>query len=166
MPPHVYNCILSQTLTTVQKHFTHVSSPISAPGKLDYGDIDILCFGPLTPAYNPAVTPKAKVTETVARELGAKEWILGKSGQGMNLAIPWPEDEKDLLEFEKDGTGKADGGKKGDEVEGECEKKARFIQLQIVRLPLSTATKFADLWSCDLQRFWLEVCVMLIVFVD
>ncbi|KAG4412352.1 hypothetical protein IFR04_014509 [Cadophora malorum] len=167
MRPHVYNRILSQTLTTVQKHFTHVSSPISAPGKLDYGDIDILCFGPLTPAYNPAVTPKAKVTETVARELGAKEWILGKSGQGMNLAIPWPEDEKDLLEFEKDGTGKADGGKKGDEVEGECEKKARFIQVDIHILPTLSSYNWelfhsahGDLWNIlgsTIRRFGLTV---------
>ena len=167
MPPHVYNRVLSQTLATVEKHFTHVSSPISAPGKLDYGDVDILCFGPLTPAYNPAVTPKAKVTETVAKELGAKEWIVGKSGQGMNLATPWPEDENGLLEFKKDDIEKVDVGKKGEEVDQGCESKAKFIQLDIHILPTLSAYNWelfhsahGDLWNIlgsTIRRFGLTV---------
>ncbi|PVH78704.1 hypothetical protein DL98DRAFT_516524 [Cadophora sp. DSE1049] len=168
MPPQIYNLILTQTLLKVQKHFTHVSSPISAPGKLDYGDIDILCFGPLTPAYNPSVTPKAKVTETFARELGAKDWIVGKSGQGMNLAIPWLEDidAHDSLSnachyeveevIEKDMKGQ-DENAVGD----------RFIQLDIHILPTLRSyswelfhTAHGDLWNIlgsTIRRFGLTV---------
>ncbi|KAG4431466.1 hypothetical protein IFR05_013056 [Cadophora sp. M221] len=130
MPPHIYNLILSQTLVTIQNHFTHVSSPIEAPGKADFGDIDILCHGPLTPPYNPSLTPKAKVTETIAKELGAKAWIVGKSMQGMNLAIPWPEshpEDSNSNESENHETpGEGEGG--GGREEG-C--KERFIQLDI-----------------------------------
>ncbi|KAH6718760.1 hypothetical protein BKA61DRAFT_596214 [Leptodontidium sp. MPI-SDFR-AT-0119] len=130
MPPDIYNLILSQTLTTIQKHFTHVSSPIEAPGKADFGDIDILCHGPLTPPYNPSLTPKAKVTETIAKELGAKSWIVGKSMQGMNLAIPWPDSHPDHSTSDENHETPGEGEGEGEEERAGGEEE-RFIQLDI-----------------------------------
>ncbi|KAK0104930.1 hypothetical protein ONS95_005192 [Cadophora gregata] len=161
MPPQIYNLILSQTLSTVQKHFTNVSSPISAPGKLDYGDVDILCFGPLTPSYNPAATPNATVTETIAKELGAKAWIVGKNGQAMNLAIPWPQDDDSSeISFEK-------GGEEEQATKDEDDQKEKFIQLDIHILPTLSSYNWelfhsahGDLWNIlgsTIRRFGLTV---------
>ncbi|CZT41928.1 uncharacterized protein RSE6_01745 [Rhynchosporium secalis] len=90
MPPHIYNLILSQTTIKLRQHFTHVSSPIEAPEKADFGDIDIVCHGPLTTSYNPLVTPRKMVTETLAEVLEAKLCVVGQPTQAMNFAIPWP----------------------------------------------------------------------------
>lgn len=98
MPLHIYNLILSQTLSVLRTHFLHAASPIEAPEKPDYGDIDILLFSPLTPEYDPAITPKTKVTEALAKDLRAKAWISGKSGQATNLAIPWPKENSGVEE--------------------------------------------------------------------
>ncbi|KAH7403747.1 hypothetical protein BKA64DRAFT_694425 [Cadophora sp. MPI-SDFR-AT-0126] len=168
MPPHIYNLVLDQTLLKIQKHFTHVSSPISAPGKLDYGDIDIQCFGPLTPTFNPAVTPKATVMETVASELGAENWIVGQSGQETNLAIPWPEDidAKDSL---PNAGHHEDGDQDGNNVnqKSKDEKKSKFIQVDIHIFPTLSSYNWklfhsahGDLWNIlgsTIRRFGLTV---------
>ncbi|KAH7304844.1 hypothetical protein BKA65DRAFT_531279 [Rhexocercosporidium sp. MPI-PUGE-AT-0058] len=161
MPPHIYNLILSQTLTTIQKHFTHVSSPIEAPGKADFGDIDILCHGPLTSPYNPSLTSKTTVTETIAKELGAEAWIVGQSMQGMNFAIPWPEDH------DENSPPNLNSNPDEDTKEGEQGSKAKFIQLDIHILPSLKQYNWelfhsahGDLWNIlgsTIRRFGLTV---------
>lgn len=163
MPPQIYNLILSRTLLAIQKHFTHVSSPIEAPGKLDFGDIDILCHGPLTAPYNPSLTSKTQVTETIAKELGAKKWIIGKSMQGMNFAIPWPE-EGGIGE----GTTSTSALNENQEYEeGDGAAKEKFIQLDIHIFPTLKEYNWelfhaahGDLWNIlgsTIRRFGLTV---------
>ncbi|KAK6586082.1 hypothetical protein PZA11_001139 [Diplocarpon coronariae] len=92
MPLRVYRNVLARVLDILHQHFRRAASPIEAPSKADYGDIDVLVFSPITAAYDQSVTPKLKVVETLARDLGAIAWIAGTKGQAMNIAIPWPQE--------------------------------------------------------------------------
>ncbi|PBP24491.1 hypothetical protein BUE80_DR004610 [Diplocarpon rosae] len=107
MPFHIYKQVLPRVLAILHQHFLRAASPIEAPGKADYGDIDgklppslplcslrVLIFSPLTAAYDQSVTPKLKVAESIAQDLGAIAWIAGPKGQAMNFAIPWPRERE------------------------------------------------------------------------
>ncbi|KAK2627008.1 hypothetical protein QTJ16_004183 [Diplocarpon rosae] len=92
MPLHIYKQVLTRVLAILHQHFLRAASPIEAPGKADYGDIDVLVFSPLAAAYDQSVTPKLKVVESIAQGLGAIAWIAGPKSQAMNFAIPWPQE--------------------------------------------------------------------------
>lgn len=91
MPTEVFNFILESTLKTLREHYSHVESPIEAPGKTTYGDIDVLVTGARVPEYDPASTPWNKVAEGLAGVLGAVASIRHSGQSIVNLAIPWPE---------------------------------------------------------------------------
>jgi len=88
MPPDIYDLVFATTHSILQKHFSRVESPIEAPGKDSYGDIDILVFGPLQSSLDSRATPVLEVTENLAKLLGATKWV--KNSAGTNFAIPWP----------------------------------------------------------------------------
>jgi hypothetical protein len=77
MPPDIYNLVLEGTHSLLSKHYTHVSSPIEAPGKATYGDIDIVVFGPLSPSYDPSIVPRQTVNSHLSTLLNAKAGING-----------------------------------------------------------------------------------------
>jgi hypothetical protein len=90
MPPDIYSLVLERTHALLSKHYTHVSSPIEAPGKTTYGDIDIVVFGPLSPSYDPSIVPRQTVNSHLSTLLNAKASINGSGTVPLTLAIPWP----------------------------------------------------------------------------
>jgi hypothetical protein len=104
MPLSVYELVLKSTHLVLQKHYTHVASPIEAPGKTSYGDVDILVFGPLDASYD-VLTPSVQVAEFLAEALGAKKWIREKGNPAVNLAVPWPSSSELSQDAEKEEEG-------------------------------------------------------------
>jgi hypothetical protein len=94
MPLEVYSQVLSQTQEKLCKLFAYVDSPIEAPGKESYGDVDILVFGAQgLPAVEQSEAGNANRHEAalkLAAVLGAKDWIAVKGNPTMNFAVPWP----------------------------------------------------------------------------
>lgn len=89
MPPEIYDQVLKSAHALLHQHYSHVDSPIEAPGKSTYGDVDILLFGPLDASFDPAATHVLTVAENIAQLLGAKKWIRENTNL-LNFAIPWP----------------------------------------------------------------------------
>ena len=47
MPPDVYAHVLSEVHRKLRTLYEHVETPVEAPGKVDYGDLDVLVYSPL-----------------------------------------------------------------------------------------------------------------------
>lgn len=90
MPPEIYKLILSRTLTTLRQHYQHVGSPIEAPGKPDFGDIDITVASPLSRDFDPLIANRQIVCQNLAKSLNAAASILESGNPTINLAVPWP----------------------------------------------------------------------------
>lgn len=90
MPLEIYNQVLSSTLLLLRQHYTHAVSPISAPGKSDYGDVDFLVCSPLSASYNLSITPPATVASNLSVLLGAAASNIEVGNPTVNLAVPWP----------------------------------------------------------------------------
>ena len=102
MPLSIYDLVLKITHEALQKHYTHVASPIEAPGKISYGDVDILVFSPLDDSIDHAPTPSVQLAEHLAEVLGAKKWIREKGNPTVNLALPWPSPPEPSQQDEKE----------------------------------------------------------------
>ncbi|KUJ07528.1 uncharacterized protein LY89DRAFT_356596 [Mollisia scopiformis] len=109
MPTEIYKIMRDSVLNLLLKDFTDAKTPIEAPGKDDYGDIDVLCHSPLTPDLDPAKTDRKQIAATIGTKMGAHAWIIGKGEQAMNFAIPWPKrkytqkmDDGSIVEIEVD----------------------------------------------------------------
>lgn len=92
MPPEIYDQVRASTHALLRKYYTQVDSPIEAPGKETYGDVDILVSGPLDPSFDPAITHVLTVMENIAKLLKAKKWIRDGTPTA-NFAISWPRQE-------------------------------------------------------------------------
>lgn len=92
MPHEVYTHVLFHTQTLLKEHYTHVSTPLEAPGKTTYGDVDIVLFGPKTLPYSPdaSLTPRKELSLTLAKLLDASASIAQHGSGLMSFAIPWP----------------------------------------------------------------------------
>lgn len=90
MPPQTYIHVRDSVLGLLLKHYTDAKSPIEAPGKPDYGDIDVLVHGPLSPEFDPSKTNKNEIARTIGNKMFARAWIVGKGPQAINFAIKWP----------------------------------------------------------------------------
>ncbi len=95
MPPMVYRRVLSHCQVALRELFVCVATPIEGPGKIDYGDIDILVAlekRVVFPATEHDSTPRTppELLAVVQRTLSAKHAIV--HGSSANLAIPWPSD--------------------------------------------------------------------------
>jgi hypothetical protein len=82
LPLPVYLHIKNRCQEILQDYFSHVASPLEAPGKVDYGDVDFIVSSP-TNLYSGL-----NGSESLMKALGA---IQEKSGQTTNYAIPWPQ---------------------------------------------------------------------------
>lgn len=71
MPPEMYHLVKKHIHSILSKHFEHVGTPIEAPGKTDYGDLDFLVANPISDLPEPRV-------ESLAKILGATKWEAGK----------------------------------------------------------------------------------------
>ena len=92
MPPDVYAHVLSEVHRKLHTLYEHVETPVEAPGKVDYGDLDVLVYSPLV-SRNLMVLPNA-VTEgaEIALLLGAETWKRARGSEEMHLALPWPKE--------------------------------------------------------------------------
>ncbi|KAE9376591.1 hypothetical protein N431DRAFT_435868 [Stipitochalara longipes BDJ] len=103
MPPDIYKLILSQTLTTLRKHYQYVGSPIEGPGKPDFGDIDIMVATPLSRDFDPIITNQKIVSQNLRKTLSAAASILEPGNPTINLAVPWPsssDEEKKYVQID------------------------------------------------------------------
>jgi hypothetical protein len=101
MPFEIYCRVLSQTLAVLRQHYASADSPIEAPGKADYGDVDFLVAEPLDPSFDAFKTAKKVVAEKLAVLLEAKAFFVESGNPTINLAIPWPRTGKDNLNDEE-----------------------------------------------------------------
>ncbi|KFY44946.1 hypothetical protein V494_01243, partial [Pseudogymnoascus sp. VKM F-4513 (FW-928)] len=83
MPPEVYIPVRDHCHAVLAKYYTHVCTPIEAPEKTSYGDIDILVHGPLT-SPPPALSELGAALDAAASILPRAE------NPEANYAIPWP----------------------------------------------------------------------------
>ncbi|KAG0649882.1 hypothetical protein D0Z07_4036 [Hyphodiscus hymeniophilus] len=98
MPPSVYTRVLATIQAILKEHYQLVGSPIEAPGKDTYGDVDILVFHPLPGSPLAEITSRPELATQLSQYLGAIHHILGPE---INFAIPWPSDENHGAEPEQ-----------------------------------------------------------------
>ncbi|KAL8999037.1 MAG: hypothetical protein Q9169_002035 [Polycauliona sp. 2 TL-2023] len=79
MPPAIYRCLLDRFHVKLGAFFQQVASPIEAPGKATFGDVDLLVAGPRDPHLDIAA---------VAKALNAKRTLSYKPVY--SLAVPYP----------------------------------------------------------------------------
>jgi hypothetical protein len=96
MPYDIYTQVLQRTLALLQKHYKLCASPIEAPGKTSFGDVDILVALPFSETYNPFVKNGGMFMIPVAQKLrtllSAEAMILPTGNPTTNFALPWPND--------------------------------------------------------------------------
>ncbi|KFZ03657.1 hypothetical protein V501_09332, partial [Pseudogymnoascus sp. VKM F-4519 (FW-2642)] len=123
MPPSIYIPTRDRCHAILSQYYTHICTPLEAPEKTSFGDIDILVHGPITPGIP---------LKELGAALNAAAKILPRTeNPEANFAIPWPSssvsrdeaaETPDALEL-RDGQG-------------------RFIQLDVLALPTPTAFHF------------------------
>lgn len=103
MEPDVYFATKLRISNALKQYFAHVDTPIEAPGKENYGDVDFLVCGPLFEPEAPADekpskkhVPKFK-TEVIAAMVGAKHSKRNGSFDSWSFAVPWPVTESSSL---------------------------------------------------------------------
>ena len=85
MPRQVYLGMKEQCFEKFQEHFEVVESPIEGPGKIDFGDIDILLFGPRT-----FLSDGSPMLEHLQSIIGGIKVIAEKGEEvSAHFAIPW-----------------------------------------------------------------------------
>jgi hypothetical protein len=106
----IYTQVLQRTLALLQKHYQLCASPIEAPGKTTFGDVDILVALPFSETYNPFVKDGGIFMVPVAHKLKlllyAEALITTKNNPTIHFAIPWPNnntpnsEEKDFVQID------------------------------------------------------------------
>lgn len=84
MPLAVYEAVKSRCHEILKQYYTYVATPIEAPGKKDYGDVDFLVTGPTLLCHG------SNIALTVGNALGAERSISGKGSSTVSFALPWP----------------------------------------------------------------------------
>lgn len=141
MSPAIYQEVRDRCQAVLKTKFHQVASPIEGPAKKDYGDVDILVAGPVSPADQAA--EKVKDTLTMIRKLLGAEHMVCESDNSANLAIPWPEDL--LPSNDDDGNGGEAQEKKNEQL---------HIQVDVRVCPSAEDLRWAlfkhahgDLWN-------------------
>ncbi|KAL8674852.1 MAG: hypothetical protein Q9168_000738 [Polycauliona sp. 1 TL-2023] len=79
LPPAIYRCLLEDFQVKLAAFFHQVASPIEAPDKVTFGDIDLLAAEPRKPPFD---------ISAIAKALNAKRTISSKPLY--SLAVPYP----------------------------------------------------------------------------
>ncbi|KFY24594.1 hypothetical protein V493_05146 [Pseudogymnoascus sp. VKM F-4281 (FW-2241)] len=116
MPPSVYFPIRDRCHAILSHYYTHICTPLEAPEKTTYGDIDILVHGPLP-------NPPTPISE-VGAALNAAASILPRAANPeANYAIPWPSEPTTSTP---------------PAPEPQHDEQKRFIQVDLLTLPTPT----------------------------
>jgi hypothetical protein len=96
MPPQVYRHVRDDVHRKLRTLFKHVSTPIEAAAKVDYGDVDVLVYEemPWTEEWRGSETG---IAEALASFLEAKVYKRDKGSDEIHFALPWPENIMDEL---------------------------------------------------------------------
>lgn len=91
MPKNIYLAVRDKYCALLQQHYVCVASPIEGPGKLSFGDVDILLCLPRSPVQ---ISPQEHI-DLIGSVVGAHRTIFQKgNGISANFALPWPEEEE------------------------------------------------------------------------
>ncbi|RFU32178.1 hypothetical protein B7463_g4193, partial [Scytalidium lignicola] len=90
MPLDVYEQVGDEIRNALRQYYSAVATPIEAPGKEDFGDVDTLVTGPNTAQFDLMSAASSQVGQRLATALKAKAWVQEKGNPTINLAIPWP----------------------------------------------------------------------------
>ncbi|KAI1397270.1 hypothetical protein F4819DRAFT_90835 [Hypoxylon fuscum] len=105
MPPDVYQHVLKACHAKLQELFVIVTTPIPAPAKKDYGDVDIVLAWERKATFPASATadiltsppPSShNIFQAAAHVLDAKRVIKTQSGVAA-IAVPWPSDLPDRI---------------------------------------------------------------------
>ena len=92
LPPHVYWTLRETLISLVAKYYKHASSPLEAPEKESFGDIDILTSEPLGDYQT--------IPDELGKALHAKA-ILNAPGVGSRTyAIPYPGSDDEFVQVD------------------------------------------------------------------
>lgn len=94
-----YDSMLNKTIKIISRYYTYVGSPVEAPGKETFGDIDILVSTPFEVSLDVTKVSPQEVAEKLKVILGAKMYIFTKNDPVINFAVPWPEDKHVINEI-------------------------------------------------------------------
>lgn len=95
MPLEIYNEVLNSTLALLREHYTHAASPIPAPSKSDYGDVDFLVCSPLSDICDLSTNATNTVAWNLSKLFSAVAFHVETGNPTVNLAIPWPQSPND-----------------------------------------------------------------------
>ncbi|POS87618.1 hypothetical protein EPUL_001617 [Erysiphe pulchra] len=98
LPVLVYQSRLKETKALLSQFYHHVLSPIEAPGKDTYGDLDILLFKPLTDSLDDTRWSREEIAEQLKKILSAKIYIVRKGDPVISFAVPLSKIENPLEE--------------------------------------------------------------------
>ncbi|KAL3427861.1 hypothetical protein PVAG01_01370 [Phlyctema vagabunda] len=130
MPPALYIQVRDSTYALLLQHFKYVATPIEAPGKLSFGDIDVTvaepCDSPQRESVVGAETGE-ELSQWLKGVLHANHVLHDKGSSIWNLAIPWP------VDFELPTPSEAEGEREGareeeDDAEVTRDEKERQIE--------------------------------------
>lgn len=82
MPPHLYFRLRDQYLALLSTLYAQVATPIEAPSKISYGDIDILVSQPKSASHS---------TECLAKTLHAERKLVPSGSATSSFALPYPD---------------------------------------------------------------------------
>ncbi|EPE09239.1 hypothetical protein F503_07015 [Ophiostoma piceae UAMH 11346] len=85
MPPAVYLAVRDRCHAILRELFIVVASPIDGPGKLDFGDVDVLVALPKDTASDPR-----RLLDTAIERLGPVRASVAAHDGKASIAIPWP----------------------------------------------------------------------------
>ena len=85
MPPAVYFALRDKYLSLLSTLYTHVATPIEAPDKTSYGDIDILVSHPQSPC------PDNTGADFLRRFLAAGRTFTTSGSATISFAVPYPD---------------------------------------------------------------------------
>jgi hypothetical protein len=86
MPFAVYEVVKSRCHEILKQYYTYVATPIEAPGKKDYGDVDFLVACPTPLCHGP------NIAVILGKALGTEHSISGKGSNTISFALPWPKE--------------------------------------------------------------------------
>jgi len=87
IPPGVYQALKARLYPIISTQYRRVATPIEAPEKVDYGDLDLLVTEPL-PDPTTRAEREAVPHDIIKSILGAKHAIPMEGNRTSNYAIP------------------------------------------------------------------------------